>query len=88
VWLLLFKTAQDSDPFQEVPLNRTLNYWHAFVSSLPEGTLYAFRADGGAGFDRRKVLIDPMQKAITMDYGLRPMRSFLETTLPLRFEAV
>jgi glycogen operon protein len=62
VWLLLFKTVQDSDPFQEVPLNRTLNYWHAFVSSLPECTFYAFRADGGAGFDRRKVLIDPYAK--------------------------
>jgi isoamylase len=62
VWLLLFKRVQDSDPFQEVLLNRTLNYWHAFVSSLPEGTFYAFRADGGAGFDRRKVLIDPYAK--------------------------
>ena len=76
VELLLFETAEETEPFQVISLqkeiNRTFFYWHVYVIGLPAGTWYAWRIDGpnltresGFSFDKEKHLIDPWAKAVS-----------------------
>jgi len=72
--LCLFKNADDSEPFQVISLNSTVNhsfhYWHVFVRELHVGTLYGYRVDGpfepsiGLRFDQSKLLLDPYARAV------------------------
>jgi isoamylase len=76
VELLLFDTANDSEPSRVVPLDperhRTYHYWHAFVPGLLPGQVYAYRARGpfaperGLRFDGEKVLLDPYGLAVAV----------------------
>ena len=69
VELLLFTSASDAEPSRVIPLHaavhRSYHYWHAFVSGIGAGQIYAYRAHGphrperGHRFDATKVLIDP-----------------------------
>jgi glycogen operon protein len=65
VHLLLFDDANDEAPARVIALDRTYQYWHAFVPGLRPGQVYAYRADGpwdparGLRFDAGKVLLDP-----------------------------
>lgn len=73
--ILLFESSNSSEPFQVFRLegasHRTYNYWHAFISGLGNGQIYAFRAYGpfdphsGLRFDSQKVLLDPYAKFVT-----------------------
>lgn len=73
VELLLFDSENSPEPARVIPLNkvehRTSSYWHAFVSGVGSGQVYAFRADGapepGSRFDRSKVLLDPYGRFVT-----------------------
>lgn len=76
VELLLFKTAEDKEPFLAIPLqkeiNRTFYYWHVYILGLPLGTWYNWRIDGtnltrenGFSFDKEKHLIDPWARAVS-----------------------
>ncbi|PWU03240.1 MAG: glycogen debranching enzyme GlgX [Candidatus Melainabacteria bacterium] len=72
--LLLFESHFSPEPYQIVQLNKpnhcTYNYWHAFISSIGSGQVYAFRVYGaylpesGLRFDANKVLLDPYAKFI------------------------
>ena len=48
--LLLFDDAAAPEPARIIPLvangHRTYHYWHAFVSRLEPGQVYAYRAHG------------------------------------------
>jgi len=67
--LLLFEHENAAEPARIIPLDadqhRTYHYWHAFVSGLQPGQVYAYRAHGtfdpdrGFRFDAEKVLLDP-----------------------------
>ena len=71
VELLLFDDHDDTEPFQKIALdptvNKTFHFWHVFLENAKPGLHYAIRVDGpndpGAGhrFDREKVLIEPYQ---------------------------
>ena len=74
--LLLFKRADSRVPFQVIDLDpethRTFFFWHVLVAGLPEGTYYAWRADGppdtqcsGCRFDPEKALLDPWATTIS-----------------------
>lgn len=77
--LLLFDRAEDAEPervFELDPtLNRTHQYWHAFVPGIGAGQIYAFRACGphvverGLRFDSEKVLLDPYGRALVAPQG-------------------
>lgn len=70
--LLLFNDHNDTEPFQIIALdptvNKTFHFWHVFIENAKPGLHYAIRVDGpndpGAGhrFDREKVLIEPYSK--------------------------
>ncbi|HEY9888263.1 MAG TPA: glycogen debranching protein GlgX [Candidatus Obscuribacterales bacterium] len=72
--LLLYES--DTAPFPQHTIHldpryhRSFNYWHAFVSGLKAGQVYAFRATGpdapekGHRFDPAKVLLDPYGRAV------------------------
>ncbi len=72
--LLLFASANDSEPTETIVLdpdkNRSYNFWHVFVPGLKSGQVYAYRAHGpfapekGLRFDGDKVLLDPYARAI------------------------
>jgi isoamylase len=74
--LLLFDDADAPTPARIIPLaakgHRTYHYWHAFVSGLEPGQVYAYRAHGplaperGLRFDAEKVLLDPYGLAIAV----------------------
>ena len=74
--LLLFDDASAPEPDRTIPLaamgHRTYHYWHAFVSGLEPGQVYAYRAHGplaperGLRFDAEKVLIDPYGLAMAV----------------------
>lgn len=67
--LLLFEDAESPRPSRVIALDqrhhRSYHYWHAFVSGVGPGQVYAYRAHGafaperGLRFDAEKVLIDP-----------------------------
>lgn len=76
VQLLLFETAEASQPSQTIQLeprnNKTFHFWHVYVEGLNPGAHYAYRIDGpnnltrvGNRFNKRKVLIDPYAKSNT-----------------------
>ena len=81
--LLLYDHADAARPAHEVrldaPGHRTGYYWHAFLSGLGAGQIYAWRARGpfdptkGRRFDGDKVLLDPYGRAVAMprDYRRR-----------------
>ncbi len=72
--LLLFNTSNASQPAQIIKLdpllNKTYYYWHAFISGIKTGQIYAYRADGQFApereyrFDKTKVLVDPYARVI------------------------
>ena len=74
--LLLFDGVNDAEPsnvFRLDPLrHRTYHYWHAFVSGLQPGQVYAYRAIGpnapeqGLRYDPDKVLLDPYGRAVAV----------------------
>jgi len=74
--LLLYDHADAGQAAREVrldaPGHRTGYYWHAFVSGLGAGQIYAWRAHGpfdpakGRRFDADKVLLDPYGRAVAV----------------------
>ncbi len=74
--LLLFDAVNDPRPSHVIPLdrqkNRTFHYWHAFLTGIKPGQIYAYRAHGtnapprGLRFDADKILLDPYGKGIAM----------------------
>jgi isoamylase len=68
--LLLFDDESADFPRRTVSLHRTADYWHAMVTCLGPGQIYAFRAHGhdrpqdGQRFDAAKVLLDPYGRAV------------------------
>jgi glycogen operon protein len=83
VELLLYDHADAAQPTREIrldaPGHRTGYYWHAFLSGLGAGQIYAWRAHGpfdpakGRRFDGDKVLLDPYGRAVAVprDYRRR-----------------
>jgi len=77
--LLLFDDVDASKPSRVIDLdprtNRTYHYWHAFVSGVTAGQIYAYRVAGpfdperGLRFDLEKVLLDPYGKCIARPAG-------------------
>ena len=77
--LLLFGDVDASRPSRVIDLdprtNRTYHYWHAFVSGVTAGQIYAYRVAGpfdperGLRFDLEKVLLDPYGKCIARPAG-------------------
>ena len=77
--LLLFDDEQSTEPAHVIELDpqshRTYHYWHAFVSGVRPGQVYAYRAHGpwaplrGLRFDSGKVLFDPYGLAIAVPDG-------------------
>jgi glycogen operon protein len=76
VELLLFDDEADSRAARTIELdpviNRTYDYWHAFVPEVHPGQCYGFRVDGpwdpahGLRFDRSKVLLDPYGRGVVV----------------------
>jgi len=74
--LLLFNHVEDTRPAQVFRLDptrhRTYHYWHAFVTGLQPGQIYAYRAIGpnaperGLRYDPEKVLLDPYGRAVAV----------------------
>jgi glycogen operon protein len=74
--LLLFDDENAARPAKVIPLDpnrhRTYHYWHAFVSDLKPGQIYAYRAHGpfalerGLRFDGEKILLDPYGLAVAV----------------------
>jgi isoamylase len=74
--LLLFDHVEDTRPAQVFLLDprqhRTYHYWHAFVTGLQPGQIYAYRAIGpnaperGLRYDPEKVLLDPYGRAVAV----------------------
>jgi isoamylase len=74
--LLFFANADAPAPSRTIRLdprlNRTCDYWHAFVPGAIPGQVYAFRADGpfapeqGHRFDRSKLLLDPYGRGVAV----------------------
>ena len=95
VELLLFDRVEDASPACVIPIdpaaNRTYHYWHAFVSGVKPGQLYAYRVKGpaaaatGLRFDGSKTLLDPYGRGVVVPHaysrsgaeadGARPMKS-------------
>ena len=77
VWLALFATVEDQEPFWECAYDpkrhRTGDMWSIFVRGLPEGVYYMFRLDGpyepeaGHRFDPDTYLLDPYATAFAGD---------------------
>lgn len=75
VWLMLFKSPQDQEPFREYELraetNRVGDIWFAQISEARAGMLYAYRMDGKTPegienlFNPRNWLVDPYAMAVT-----------------------
>jgi len=76
VEILLFDEVDAPAPSDRLLLdpgiNRSFHYWHAEISDIGPGQIYAFAADGpgdrrhGFCFDRNKALIDPYARAIAV----------------------
>ena len=79
--ILLFDGPDDVAPGQVISLdpsvNRTGEYWHAFVPGLAVGQLYGYAAHGpsepenGWRFDPTRVLLDPYGRAVVVSDGYR-----------------
>jgi len=77
--ILLFDGVDDPEPSARFLLDpvrhRTFHYWHAEISGIGPGQLYAYLADGphdprhGLIFDRNKALVDPYARAIAVPDG-------------------
>jgi isoamylase len=77
--LLLFDDPAAAHPTRVIDLDarshRTYHYWHAFVSGIGPGQIYAYRASGpfdpahGLRFDPGKVLLDPYGRAVVVPDG-------------------
>jgi isoamylase len=77
--LLLFPSAEAREPSHVITLTKnehhTYHYWHAFVSGIGPGQVYAYRAHGpfapqqGLRFDPEKVLLDPYGVAVAVPNG-------------------
>ena len=76
VELLLFERADSPRPFQTITLdgetNRSFFCWHVYVVGLQPNLFYGWRIDGpgdtartGHRFDKEKVLLDPVARAVT-----------------------
>jgi isoamylase len=75
--LLLFDRYDDAHPRQVVPLDpvrhKTYYYWHAYISGIGDGQIYAYRVQGayqpeeGLRFNGNKVLLDPYARGVA--YG-------------------
>ncbi len=76
VQLALYDHVDDPEPSELITLDprrhRAYHYWHAFVSGLGPGQLYALRAQGpfdpprGLHFDPTKTLLDPYGRAVAV----------------------
>jgi glycogen operon protein len=85
--LLLFDDVEDARPARVISLdrrrNRTHHYWHAFVTGVEPGQVYAYRAQGaydpptGRRFDAAKLLLDPYGR------GVATPRSYSRTAAKL-----
>jgi isoamylase len=79
VELLLFDGPDAARPSRTIPLeqphHRTYHYWHAHVSGLAAGQVYAYRVHGpnepgkGLRFNADKVLFDPYGRALAVPKG-------------------
>lgn len=76
VTLLLFDAVDSTEPIETIQLdpaiNRTFQFWHAYVRGAAPGLHYAYRVDGPrdvSGFGHRynpnKVLLDPYARGVT-----------------------
>jgi glycogen operon protein len=72
--LLLFKTADATEPSQVVPMFKTGDVWHREVPGGQAGDFYLLKAHGdytpaqdGARFNSNKAMLDPYGKAVTGD---------------------
>jgi glycogen operon protein len=76
VELLLYEHADAAEPSHvwalDVNRHRTWHYWHAFVTGVGPGQVYAWRMHGpfeaerGHRFDGQKVLLDPYGRAVAV----------------------
>uniref|UniRef100_UPI00404848D0 glycogen debranching protein GlgX n=1 Tax=Mariniflexile sp. TaxID=1979402 RepID=UPI00404848D0 len=74
VELWFFLNADDTTPFQVIPLdaekNKSFYYWHVFVKDLKPDVLYGYKVFGeydpskGNRFDGEKLLLDPYARAV------------------------
>jgi isoamylase len=74
--ILLFDGPEDDAPSLAIELDRDVNrsgdYWHAFVPGVRAGQVYAFRATGpwepetGLRFDGRRILVDPYGRGVAV----------------------
>lgn len=66
--LLLFRTRNNTEPFQIIELNRRDNcdfgFWNIFVENLKPNIYYAYRIYGKDADISNKVLLDPYAKGI------------------------
>lgn len=76
IFLLLFDKSNDRIPTDIIQLKKTrLHIWHAEVTGIGAGQLYAYKAVGryepqqGFRFNENKLLIDPYAKALTGKHG-------------------
>ena len=78
VTLLLFDASDSSKPIETIELdpmvNRTFQFWHAYVRGATPGLHYVYRVDGpgdlhGSGYryNRNKILLDPYARGVTKD---------------------
>jgi isoamylase len=94
--ILLFDSADDVTPGQVISLdpsvNRTGEYWHAFVPGLEPGQLYGYAAHGpwepenGWRFDPSRVLLDPYGRAVVVSDGYRRVDAAVSdpTAVPMK----
>ncbi len=78
VTLLLFDASDSPKPIETIELdpmvNRTFQFWHAYVRGATPGLHYAYRVDGprdlhGSGhrYNHNKILLDPYARGVTKD---------------------
>jgi isoamylase len=72
--LLVFDSANATEPSKVLPMYKTGDVWHREVPGMKAGDLYLFKAHGdytpaqdGARFNSEKALLDPYGKAVTGD---------------------
>jgi isoamylase len=76
VTLLLFAACDSAKPIETIALdplvNRTFQFWHAYVRGATPGLHYAYRVDGprdltgyGHRYNPNKVLVDPYTRGVT-----------------------
>ncbi|HEY9734006.1 MAG TPA: isoamylase [Drouetiella sp.] len=72
--LLVFDSADATEPSKVLPMYKTGDVWHREVPGMKAGDFYLFRAHGdytpaqdGTRFNSEKALLDPYGKAVTGD---------------------